>query len=141
MPSHADLPAKDDVVFDVGAAGNTHLRRHEDVAANSNTVPDLDEVVDLRALADARFTHCGSIHRGVRTKLDVILDDYRRDLRNLLVSAVAASDKAVPVAADDHAVLQDHPVADGDPLANGDIRMDHTAITDPRTRSDSHVRK
>ena len=57
------------------------------------------------------------------------------------MSAVAAPDKAVPVAADDHTVLQDHPVADGDPLANGDIRMDHTAITDPRTRSDSHVGK
>ena len=112
MAADADLPAEHHVVFDVRAAGDAHLRRHQHVAADGHAVRDLHQVVDLRARFDARLADRRAIDRGVRAELHVVFDDHGGDLRDLLVRAVAAADESVAVAADDDAVLQDDAVAD-----------------------------
>ena len=56
-----------------------------------DAVRDLDEVVDLRAGADARLADGGTIDRRVRADLDVVFDDDVAVLRDLLVRAVLAA--------------------------------------------------
>ena len=92
--------------------GDADLRRHQHVAADGDAVGNLHEVVDLRAGLDSRLADGWSIDGRVRAELHVVFDDDSGDLRDLLVRAVAASDEAVAVAADDDAVLQDHAIAD-----------------------------
>ncbi len=91
---------------------------------DGDAVGDLHEVVDLGAGLDARLADRRTIDGRVRAELHIVFDDDGRDLRNLLVRAVAAADEAVAVAADDDAVLQDDAVADrararGSPRSNG----------------------
>ena len=141
MSADAHLAAEHHVVFDVRAAGDSDLRRHQHVAADGDAVPDLHEVVDLRAAADARLPDRRTIHGGVRAELDVVFDHHGSDLRDLLVRPVAAADEAVAVAADDHAVLQDDAIADGDALAERHVGVDHAVGADPGARADRHVRE
>src|SRR5512138_1253022 len=121
MPADADLAAKHHIVLDVRAAGDTHLRRHQHVASDADAVTDLHEVVDLRARLDPRLADGRTIDSGVRAQFDVVLEHHGRHLRDLRVRTVAAADEAVPVAADDDAVLQHHAIADGHALADGDV--------------------
>ena len=95
----------------MGAAGDADLGGHQHVAADADAMPDLHQVVQLGPGTDARLAHRRPVHRGVGAELDVVLDDHRRHLRNLLVRAIATPDEAIAVTADDHAVLQDDPVA------------------------------
>ena len=61
------------------------------------------------------------------------------DLRNLLVRAVAATDEAVAVAADDDAILQDDAIAERDALADRHVRMDDAVGADARAGADGDV--
>src|SRR5687767_2828038 len=107
MAADTDLPAEDHVVFNVRTAGDPNLGRHQDVPTDRDTVTDLHEVVDLGPVSDSCLAHRGPIYGRICAELNVVLDDHRRDLGNLLVGAVAAPDEAVPVAADHDSVLQD----------------------------------
>ena len=95
---------------------------------------NLHEVVDLGAGLDPRLADRRTIHRRVRAELHVVLDDDDGDLRNLFVGAVATTDEAVAVAADDDAVLKDDAIADRDALADGDIGMDDAVAPIARRR-------
>src|SRR4051812_2702741 len=118
MATYTHLPAEDHVVADRRAAGHADLRRHQHVATNRDAVRDLHQIVDFRSRADARLTDGGSIDRRIRAELHVVFDHDGRDLRNLLVRAVAPTDEAVAVAPDHDAVLQDDAITNRDALAH-----------------------
>ena len=50
-------------------------------------VGDLDEIVDLGALADHGVADRAAVDGGVGADLDIVLDDDAADLRNLVVAA------------------------------------------------------
>src|SRR5690348_1755907 len=118
MTADTNLAAEHDVVIDLRAACDADLGRHQHVAANHHAVRDLDEVVDLGSRLDPRLPHGRSIDRRIGTKLHVVFDDDRGDLRNLFVCAVAAPHEAVPVTPDDNAVLKHDAIADGHAFAD-----------------------
>ncbi len=141
MAADPHLPAEHDVVANLRAPRDADLRGHQHVAPDDDAVGDLHEVVDLRARLDARLADGGTIDGGVGAELDVVFDDDCRDLGDLLVRAVAAADEAVPVAADDDAVLQHDAIANGHALANRDVRVDDAVGADPRAGADGDVGK
>jgi len=101
---------------------------------------DLDEVVDLCSGADARLSHRGTIDRRIGANLDIIFNDYRTNLRDLVVSAVWFCRKTKSVAANDGAVLHNHPIANLHALADRDVRVDDAVVANLRARTNGHVR-
>ena len=106
----------------------------------ADAVRDLDEVVDLRAGANARFADRRAIDRRVGADLHVVFDDDVGVLRNLEMRAVGLLGEAEAVAADDGAVLDDDAVADDDALANRHVRVHDAVVADPRAGADGDVR-
>ena len=139
MPADAHLAAEHDVIVEVGAAGDADLGRQQHVAADGHAVADLHEVVDLGAGLDARFAHRRAIDGRVGAQLDVILDDDRGHLGNLLVRPIAPAHEAVAVAADDDAVLENHAIANRHALTHGHVGMDDAVGADARAGTDGDV--
>ena len=79
--SNPDLAAEDGSVFDHARAGDAGLRCDDDVLADDAVVADVDEVVDLRAAADAGLAECAAVDGGVGADLDVVFDDEAALLR------------------------------------------------------------
>ena len=67
------------------------LRRDHDVLPDLAVVADVNEVVDLCSAPNARFVERAAIDRGVRSDLDVILDDQPSHLRKFFVVPVLRS--------------------------------------------------
>ena len=114
---------------------------------NHDVVPDLDEIINFRALADDRVLKGAPIDGRIGADLDVVLDDDPADLRHLEVPA-GAHGEAEAVLADAHARMDDDPVADegmGDGrqgadvavAADGDAVADHGAGGDARAAPDA----
>src|SRR5664280_672368 len=72
---------------------------------------DLNQVVDLGALADHGVANGAAVDRGAGADLDVVLDDDAPDLRHLEVAG-AAHNEAEAILADLAARMDDDPVAD-----------------------------
>ena len=139
-PATPTWPASVTPILDDAAAGDADLRREQHVPPHADAVRDLDQVVDLRAGADARLADGRTIDRRIRADLHVVFDDDAADLRNLFVGAVAATREAEAVAADHDAVLQHDAAADADALADRDLGVDDAVVADLRKASDRDVR-
>ena len=72
---------------------------------------DLDQIIDLGALADHRVAAGAAVDRGVGADLDVVLDDDAADLRHLQVP-LRPHGEAEAVLPDAHAGMEDDAVAD-----------------------------
>ena len=90
--------------------------------ADFHVVRDLDEIINLRALADDGRAERAAVNRHVRADLHVIADDDVANLRNFAVDA-AVQHVAESVRADDRA------------------GVDADAMADFRARINCHVRK
>src|SRR5688500_1448276 len=106
MTTYADLPPENHVVADVGASGDPDLRRHQHVTAHVDAMCDLNEIVDLGAGTNPRFTDGGPIDRGVGTELHVVFDHDGGHLRDFLVRSILPAHESITVTPDDNAVLQ-----------------------------------
>ena len=106
--------------------------------ADAAVVPDLHEIVDLRAGADARAARLRAVDARVRADLDVVFEHHVSDLRDSFRSALDER-PAEAVAADDAAGVQHDAVADDAvPDMTRRVRMqpdrlaDRNAVTDVR---------
>ena len=115
-------------------------------ATDDAVVADLDEVIDLGALADHRVAAGATVDTGVGADLDVVLDDDPADLRDLHVplGAHRETEAVLPNAGagmDDDAVadqrrLQGRARADRAVAADADLRADHDMGGDHGPRTD-----
>src|SRR5216684_2318717 len=121
-----------------GGAGNSDLRDEETVPTDTDVVADLHKVVDLRSFADHGLTERGTVDRGSRPHLDVVLNANDADLRDLVMQA-AKRGEAVAVRADDGAAVDDAAPADARAVVNGDVRVDRGPVADRRAWLDRHV--
>src|SRR5437899_2243346 len=101
----------------------------------------LDQVVDLRAAGNARFPDAGAVNAGVGLNFNVIFNDRRPGLYDLVPVAVVVFSEAEPVAAYYDSVLQHNVVADAAELAHDRVRMSHEIGSDPDSAVDDHVRQ
>ena len=83
----AHLAADDGAVSDSAAARDTGLRSDHHIAADGDVVSHVDEVIELRAPADARLFERAAIDGGVRANFDIVFDDESALLGKLHVLA------------------------------------------------------
>src|SRR6185437_8132008 len=110
---------------DCAGAGDAGLGRNHDVASDEHVMPEVDEVVDLDAAADAGFLEGSTVDRGVRTNFDVVFEDQAALLRELEVFA------GVTVAHVAESVGSEHgPGVDHDIVPKLGTGIDHNAWID-----------
>ena len=124
MLSDSDLPAQNDVVLDHDAAREAGLRGDHYVFADLAVVADVDQVVNLRAPADARDFQSAPVDGGVGADLHMVFDFQASDLGEFFVASggfVAHVTEAV--AAENRARMDDHVVADSRAGIEGYVRI------------------
>src|SRR5579863_10014667 len=94
------LPGCDDADADLRTSGDSDLTAQRGVLTHLDVVPDLHEIVDLRAAADDGRAGDGSVDARAGADLDAIADDYVADLRDLDLFCADAH-VTEPVGADD----------------------------------------
>ncbi len=99
MVAHSDLSADNAVVFDYRAAGNSGLRSNHDALADLDVMSDLDEIIDFRSRADARFAERAAVDAGICADFDPVFDNDRADLRKFYVTVSTVADKTETVSA------------------------------------------
>ena len=115
-------------------SGDSGLRHNDAMPANADIVADLDQIVDLGALADHGIADGATVDRGAGADLDVVLDDDAPELRHLEVAA-QTQHEAEAVLTDLAARMNDDPVADQGVCDNGS-RPDRTIATDAHFGAD-----
>ena len=130
VAGNAGLPSERGKIADNARSGDARLRDENRVAADDHVVANLDEIVDLRPLADHRVAVCAPVDRHARADFDVVLDDDPPDLRHLEMSA-RTEGEAEAVLTDMGAGVDDHPVAD-------QRRDDRRRCSDSAVAADPH---
>ena len=111
MSIHAGLSGHDDVVADLGAAGDADLRAEEIVLADLDIMSQMAKVIDLGAAADDGVIHRTVVDGGAGADLDVVSDDSTAELANVMVVACLVSGEAEALTADDGMRTKDDAVA------------------------------
>lgn len=101
MAIHASLSGHDDVIADLGAAGDADLRAEEIVLADLDIVSQMAKVIDLGAAADDGVIHRTVVDGGAGADLDVISDDSAAQLADVMVVACLVSGEAEALTAND----------------------------------------
>src|SRR5262245_53705802 len=84
-------------------------------------MPDLDQIVDLRATPDAGFSNRRTIDRGVGADLHVVFEYDNTGLDDLVVAAVVPLRVSVAVGSNFRAVLKDYIVSNPAVLTNRNV--------------------
>src|SRR5258708_7903697 len=87
MPGQANLSAQNDIVAQLGAAGDAGLRNHQAMLAESHVVRNLDEVVYFGTLPNQGRSERAAVNGHVGTNLDVVLDDHVANLGDLYMNS------------------------------------------------------
>src|SRR5215813_7180154 len=111
MIAEPNLSADDAIILDRDAAADAGLRSDDNPLADITVVTDVNQVVQLCPFTDSRSPERSAIDCGVRTHFNIIFDDYRADLRKLVIAEIAAN-VAEAVGADYHAGVQNDAIAD-----------------------------
>lgn len=111
MAIHAGLSGHDDVIADLGAAGDADLRAEEIVLADFDIVSQVTKVIDLGAAADDGIVHRTVVDGGAGADLDVVSDDSAAELTDVMVMACLVSGEAEALTADDGMRTKDDAVA------------------------------
>ena len=136
-PFTATWPPMRDEILDRRRAGDADLGDDHAMPADDHVVGDLDQIVDLGALADHRVAAGAAVDRGVGADLDVVLDDDAADLRHLQVP-LRSHGEAEAVLPDAHAGMEDDAVAD-EGVGDGDVGADRAVPADPDLRADDRM--
>ena len=140
-PTTPTWPVKNHSVADFRGAAESDLRAQQRVFADLRSVADLHQVVDLYAASDAGFADAGAVDAGVRLDFDIVFDDDRSRLRNLVPAAFRSLGEAKAIGADHDAVLQQHVVAEAAVLAHHGVRVREEVVADLHSAIDDHVRQ
>ena len=97
-----------------------------------DVVGDLNEVINLDAVGDARGVECSPVHGGVGADLDVIADFDPTDLRELPMAAFP-EDVTEAVRADNGSRMNDDAATEADALIERYARMQVAVCSDEGT--------
>ena len=122
------------ISMETSAARNAGLRSNQAMPPNGTVVCDLDQVVDLGALADDGVSGRAAVDGRIGADLHVVLDDDAPHLRNLLMS-LRARQIAEAVLADTDTRMNDHAIAD-QRMLDRRTGADRTVAADAHTRPD-----
>ena len=120
------LSSHDYIVFDDDTSGKARLSSDDDVPSDSATMPDVHQVVELRAVSDHGLFERRPVNAAIGAYFHIIADFDSSCLRELLIVIVFKSE-AETVAADYHTGVQRDAIADGDIMRNRNPRI-HSAV-------------
>src|SRR5581483_10666593 len=86
--SNTGLTADHGVVSDCDAAGKTSLRSDHYVSADIAVVRDVNQIVQLGALTNARDSEGSAVYATVRANLHVVFDFDSSDLRKFFIAII-----------------------------------------------------
>src|SRR5262249_19654191 len=113
------LPADHDEVAELGASRYPDLRHDDATPADRHVVPDLDQIINHRTVADDRVRPGAAVDRRIGADLDIIADDDAAELRHAHMAGRIGRE-AEAVLADARAWKDRRPRAD-DGVADGDV--------------------
>src|SRR2546426_41886 len=87
MIGNAPLPADHNVIFHDRTARESALRSDDHIFPNLYVMPDMYQIVDLRASPDAGHIQGAAINSRVSSDLDVVFNFQSADLRELLIAS------------------------------------------------------
>ncbi len=119
-------------VSDVRRTRNSNLRHDEAGAADADVVPDLNQVVDLRARANQSIVDAAAIDRRIGANLHVVTNDASADMRNSEVGA-AGEDIAEPVCGNPCTCMDHYPLTQYRAGLQRCSRQQPGSGTDPHT--------
>src|ERR1700690_39689 len=102
---------------------------------------DLHQIIDLGAAPDPGFLHARPVDTRVGLDFDVILDDHRLGLHDLVPVGRVIFREAEAIGSDDRAILQQDTVAQAAPFTHYRMRMGEEIVADARVAIDHHVRQ
>src|SRR6476661_8179251 len=108
---------------------------------DAGAVSDLHQIVDLGAAPDAGLLHAGPVHAGVGLDFDIVLNDYRLGLQDLVPVAGVILGEAETIGPDYSAVLQQHAVAEAAAFSHNGMGMGKKIVTDSGAAIDDYVRQ
>ena len=132
MIGYSNLRGNGHMVADDGTSGNSGHAGNDTMLAKLDIMAHLDQIVNLRAASHHRTAERRPVNGRIRPNLDIVADDHRADLRDLLV---AAGHKLIAkaIGADDDARLQPHAVTQ--PAGGSEHHPGH----EPATRTDPGI--
>ena len=118
VADHTNLAGQDDVRTDGARSGETYLGAEQGILADKRSVANLNEVVDLRAGTDSCLSDSGAIDAGVCLDFDIVLQDGRSRLEDLvpgaaLMTRAMLAGEAEAVSPDYGSILQQNIVRQG----------------------------
>ena len=119
VAENAHLPAHHDMMARFGRAGDAGLRSDQIVGADFDIVGNLDEVVDLRSLANDRRIETGTIDGCIGANLDIVFDNDNADLLEFMMASICIGRIAKSARTDDRAALNNHAIAQSAAFADG----------------------
>jgi hypothetical protein len=135
VSAEACLAGKYATIADLRGACNSNLSHDQAELANTDVVPDLNEVIDLRTGTDHSVVDAAAIDRGIRTDLYIVFDDTAANMWNLRVSS-GGEDITESVRADPNARVQRNSVANDATGINSHVREDVRLLADACTIPD-----
>ena len=139
VPRDSNLPCEDGVISDMCRACQPNLRAQKRIFAHRRAMSNLHEVVDLGPAANPRFANAGAIDAGICLNFDMIFNDRRTRLHNLVPLAGIVLGEAVAVGPHHHAILQDDVIPDQTALAHHGMSMGKKMASCLNARIDHHV--
>lgn len=118
MPGQATLPSQDDVVAQLGAAGNAHLSHDQAVGSGAHAVANLHQIVDLGAAANTGLANGGPVDGGVAAHLHAVFQHHPARLQHAPPGAIGEGNVAKAVVANDRAAVDEAVVANFGALVN-----------------------
>ncbi len=132
------LSSHDDVIFDDDTSGKARLSCDDDVSSDSATMPDVHQVVELRAVSDHGLFERRPVNAAIGAYFHIIADFDSSCLRELLIVIVFKSE-AETVGADYHTGVQRDAIADGDIMRNCNPRIDSAVGSQGRALADRYL--
>lgn len=118
-----NLPREDYIFSDISSSSQSNLRAEKRVRAHRAAVSHMDHVVKLRPARDASLADTRPVNTRIRLHFDVVFQNRRPRLDDLVPVAGVILRKAKPIAADYGSILEQNIVAKLAELANHSMRM------------------
>jgi hypothetical protein len=129
MPGNSRLRGDDAIVPEARAASETHLPHDEAMPANDDVMRHVDQIINLRALADDGGPERATVNGRIGADLDVVVDDDIADLQHFAVAAFVEN-ITIAVGADDSAGVDADAMTDLALRINDDIGKEANIVAE-----------
>jgi hypothetical protein len=129
VPHEASLASQGHEIPKVSGARNAALRNQETTHPSFDVMRNHDQIVDLGALANARFAKHGAVNCGAGADFNVVLKNHGAHLGDFYMFEGRKIGGVTEAVCSDHgARVDDTAVADTDTRIKDGIRIDHNVM-------------